>query len=80
MGMGLGPVFSTAVALLSARKSHAIRLRLGWVFATGGMGGAAVPYAIGALASASGNLRIGMTTCFLSCAVIAATAFDARRW
>lgn len=80
MGMGLGPVFSTAVALLSARKSHAIRLRLGWVFATGGMGGAAVPYAIGALASASGDLRIGMTTCFLSCAVIAATAFDARRW
>ena len=80
MGLGLSPVFSTAVALLSARGSRAIRLRLGWVFATGGLGGAAVPYAVGALASASGSLRIGMTACFLSCAVIAATAFDARRW
>ena len=80
MGLGLSPVFSTAVALLSARGSRAIHLRLGWLFATGGLGGAVVPYSIGALAGASGSLRIGMTTCFLSCAVIAATTFDARRW
>jgi FHS family glucose/mannose:H+ symporter-like MFS transporter len=80
LGLGLSPVFSTAVAMLSAKASTAIRLRLGWVFAAGGLGGAIVPYSIGVLADTSGSLRIGMTVCFLACAIIAATAFDARRW
>jgi fucose permease len=66
MGAGFAPVFPTAVSLLTASISDEWRPRLGWVYAAGGLGGAAVPYAIGALSNATGNLRSAMSLLLLA--------------
>ena len=80
LGAGMAPVFPTAVSLLSAKVSDEWRPRLGWVFAAGGLGGAVLPYAIGALSSAASSLRTGMSLCFVAEAVLFATLVDTKRW
>ncbi len=65
MGAGLAPIFPTAVSLLTAKISAEWRPRLGWVYAAGGLGGAAVPYTIGALSNYNGDLRTAMSLLLL---------------
>jgi fucose permease len=67
-GLGLGPVFPTAVALFQDRAGTASARLIGLVFAAAGCGGGALPWLVGAISSGCGNLRVGMA------ATLAATA------
>jgi fucose permease len=65
-GAAFAPIFPTAIAVLSAELSPASRERLGWMFAAGGLGGAVLPFCIGALSSAFSSLRTGMSLLLLA--------------
>ena len=59
-GLGMGPLFPTAVALFHARAGAASERLMGLVFAASGCGGGALPWLIGLISSATGSLRIGL--------------------
>ncbi len=61
IGLGCAAIFPTAIAILSHRLSGRSGSKLGLMFASAGLGAAVLPYGIGALSSASQNLRIGMS-------------------
>jgi fucose permease len=59
-GLGLGPVFPTSVALFQDRAGATSARLIGFVFASAGCGGGALPWLIGAISSGSGSLRAGL--------------------
>jgi len=59
-GLGLAPIFPTAMAVLSNSLAGQSGTKLGWMFAAAGLGGAVLPPCIGALSSFSHDLRTGM--------------------
>lgn len=61
IGLGCAAVFPTAIALLSPRLSGYSGSTLGFMFASAGLGAAVLPFCVGALSSATHNLRIGMS-------------------
>ncbi len=61
IGLGCAAIFPTAIAILSHRLSGQLGSKLGFMFASAGLGAAVLPYCVGALSSASQNLRIGMS-------------------
>jgi len=82
-GFGLAPIFPTTIAYLSHRLGGQSGARLGWMFAAAGLGGAAVPYFVGAVSSATGKLVLGFATlilaeCLLFCANLVTAAQGAR--
>jgi fucose permease len=80
LGLGLAPLFPTAVSVLSEKISAEWRPRLGWVFAAGGLGGAVLPYGIGALSNAFSSLRQGMSLLLVAEIVLLFILFQMRRW
>jgi fucose permease len=60
VGVGCAAIMPTAIAILSQRLAGQSGSKLGFMFACAGLGAAVVPYAIGALSSATRNLRFGM--------------------
>ena len=54
-GLGCGPIFPLLAARLLGRAGTS--RHLGWVFAMGGSGGAALPWLTGLISSQSGSLR-----------------------
>ena len=61
-GLGFAPIFPTAIAVLSGSLAGQSGTKLGWMFASAGLGGAVLPYCIGTLSTIShNNLRTGMT-------------------
>jgi fucose permease len=60
VGLGLAPIFPTAIAILSNSLAGQSGTKLGWMFAAAGLGGAVLPPCIGALSSLSHSLRTGM--------------------
>lgn len=60
VGLGFAPIFPTAIAVLSNSLAGGSGTKLGWMFASAGLGGAVLPPCIGALSSFSSSLRMGM--------------------
>jgi MFS family permease len=60
VGAGCAAIFPTAIAMLSQRLSGQSGSRLGFMFASAGLGAAALPFCIGSLSAASHSLRTGM--------------------
>lgn len=60
VGAGCAPIFPTTIAVLSEQFSKQSLEKLGWMFAAGGLGGAVLPFLIGALSHVSASLRTGM--------------------
>jgi fucose permease len=58
-GLGLAPVNPTIVATFTTRLGSAAARWTGLVFASAGLGGAAVPWVVGAMSSHFTSLRIG---------------------
>jgi fucose permease len=69
-GLGLGPIFPTAIAMFQNRAGDASARLLGLVFAVSGCGGAVTPWLVGVVSSASGNLRFGMLLALASAVVM----------
>ena len=65
-GAGCAAIFPTAIARLSHRLTGHSGTTLGFVFASAGLGAAVLPFGVGALSSATQNLRIGMTLLFVA--------------
>ncbi len=59
-GLGFAPIFPTAIAILSYSLAGQSGTKLGWMFASAGLGGAVLPPCIGAVSSFSHSLRLGM--------------------
>ena len=60
IGIGCAAVFPTALAILSQRLGAQAGSKLGFVFASAGLGAAVMPYGVGWLSTATGDLRSGM--------------------
>jgi fucose permease len=58
-GLGLAPVFALTISLLAEQEERSRRRAGGWVFALGGMGGAALPWLSGRVASLRGSIHSG---------------------
>lgn len=78
-GVAFAPVFPTAIAVLSQQLSPASRQRLGWMYAAGGLGGAVLPFCIGALSASTHSLRLGMGLLLLGEAVMLSACLALRR-
>ena len=66
LGLGLAPIFPTAIAVLSNSLGGQSGTKLGYMFAAAGLGGAVLPPLIGTLSSRSESLRTGMTILVLA--------------
>jgi fucose permease len=75
VGAGCAAIFPTAIAMLSQRLSVQSGSRLGFMFASAGLGAAALPFCIGSLSAASQNLRLGMSLLVVAEAGLFATHF-----
>lgn len=75
IGAGCAPIFPTTIAVLSQQFSEESLEKLGWMFAAGGLGGAVLPFFIGALSHATASLRTGM--CILLVSELAMLAMHA---
>ncbi len=75
-GLGLGPVFPTAVAIFQEKLKAEAAPLIGFVFAAAGCGGGALPWVIGTVSSTSGSLRIGLASTLAAMAAM----LIARRW
>jgi fucose permease len=60
-GAGLAPVFPSFVTLFQQAAGESTARWIGVVLAAGGFGGAALPWMVGWVSSASGGLRSGMS-------------------
>lgn len=58
-GLGLAPVFALTISLLAEQEERSGRRAGGWVFALGGMGGAALPWLSGRVANLRGSIHAG---------------------
>lgn len=56
-GLGMAPLFPTAMAVFQRKAQGASMQLIGYIFAASGFGGAVIPWAIGVLSSATGSLR-----------------------
>jgi fucose permease len=56
-GLGMAPIFPVTVAAYADRAGPSAS---GLVFSAGGLGGAVIPWLVGAVSTASGSLRIGL--------------------
>ena len=74
-GFGLAPVNPTILALFTARLGETAKAWMGPVFAASGLGGAVIPWLVGAASSAAGSLRAGIA---VTLACIAAMLFAAK--
>jgi FHS family glucose/mannose:H+ symporter-like MFS transporter len=59
-GLGLASIFPISVSLLPVWFGDSARRASGAVFASGNMGGAALPWVVGAVSTRFGSLRIGL--------------------
>jgi fucose permease len=75
VGLGLAPIFPTAIAVLSNSLAGQSGTKLGWMFAAAGLGGAVLPPCIGALSSFSQSLRTGMAILLVAEAALLAAHF-----
>ncbi len=62
VGLGCAAIFPTAIAVLTQRLHGQSGSALGFMFASAGLGAAALPFCIGTVSAATGNLRIGMSS------------------
>ena len=74
-GLGLAPIFPTAIAVLSNSLAGQSGTKLGWMFAAAGLGGAVLPPCIGAVSSFSHDLRIGMLILLMAEAALLGSHF-----
>jgi len=58
-GLGLAALFPLTVSLLAARTAASGSRSTGWLFAVGGLGGAALPWATGRIAAGAGAFSRG---------------------
>lgn len=65
-GLGLAPVFALTISLLAEQEERSGRRAGGWVFALGGMGGAALPWLSGRVASLRGSIHSGYSVPILA--------------
>jgi fucose permease len=79
VGLGLAPIFPTAIAILSNSLAGQSGTKLGWMFAAAGLGGAVLPPCIGALSSFSQSLRTGMAILLVAEAALLASHFVMSR-
>lgn len=77
-GAAFAPIFPTTIAVLSNHLSAESRERLGWMYAAGGLGGAVLPFCIGAFSSAAHSLRAGLGLLLVAQGVMLA-AYSALR-
>ena len=78
-GFGLSIVFPTTIAQLSRRFANASARAAAAAFACAGLGGATVPWLVGAWSTAAGSLRAGLVVPLIGCLVmIALHAYRAR--
>lgn len=59
-GVGMAPLFPTAVAMFEEKSGRAAMRLTGYIFAGAGLGGAVIPWLAGVLSSTTGNLRAAM--------------------
>ena len=79
IGLGCAAIFPTALAILSHRLSGQSGSKLGFMFASAGLGAAVLPYGIGVLSSASQNLRLGMSLLLFAEAALLVAHFAMSR-
>lgn len=79
VGLGLASVFPIVIALMSKTFGGASRRVAGWMFALAGLGGAALPWLVGALSTAFGGLRAGLVAPLAGCLAMAALVRLVRR-
>lgn len=78
-GLGLSVVFPIFIAWLSQKYGVRARNLAGAMFALAGMGGAVMPWLVGALSNRSGNLRAGLLVPLAGCAMMLGTVAVLRR-
>lgn len=61
VGLGLGPIFANTLAYFLDHFGEGADRLTGFLFASGGVGGALLPLLIGRLSDASGDLRLALT-------------------
>lgn len=75
VGLGCAAVMPTAIAILSHRLAGQSGSKLGFMFACAGLGAALLPYAIGAVSSATQSLRLAMWLLVFAEALLLAANF-----
>lgn len=77
-GLGLAPVFPVAIAALSHVFGQKASRVAGVTFAMAGLGGATVPWLVGALSTRSGSLRLALGVPLVCVAAMLALQFSSR--
>ncbi|HEV2697739.1 MAG TPA: MFS transporter [Terriglobales bacterium] len=75
-GLGLASIFPISVSLLPVWFGDSARRASGAVFGSGNMGGAALPWVVGAVSTHFGGLRAGFTVPLLGVAIMFAFYFS----
>jgi MFS transporter, FHS family, glucose/mannose:H+ symporter len=73
VGLGLSIVYPIFISWLSQRYRVRARHIAGAMFAFGGLGGATIPWLVGALSTRCGNLRVGLLVPLAGCAIMLGT-------
>jgi FHS family glucose/mannose:H+ symporter-like MFS transporter len=60
-GLGIGPIFPTAVAAFHDSTGPDAARLIGFVFAAAGLGGGVLPWLIGTVSSSTGSLRLALS-------------------
>lgn len=74
-GAGLAPIYPTAVAIFSSNSGSSPPPKAGLVFAAGALGGAIVPWVVGAVSTGIHDLRAGMLLPLACIAVMVVVQF-----
>lgn len=69
-GLGLAPVFPILVAWLTETLGADAHWAGGLMFGSAGLGGAVLPWLVGAVSTQAGSLRVGLGVPFLSCVLM----------
>lgn len=67
-GLGLAPLFPLAILFFTQQFGASSSKFAGQIFALGGLGGAVLPFATGALSTRFQSLRLGLTVCLVAVA------------
>ena len=78
-GLGLGPIFPTLMALFTGRMRGAASWIKGFPFLLGNLGGASLPWAVGLVSAASGQLQTALFVPFLAGALLLPLTLLIRR-
>jgi MFS transporter, FHS family, glucose/mannose:H+ symporter len=70
VGLGLAPMYPILVAWLSEALGTDVEWASGLMFGAAGLGGAVLPWLVGATSTAAGSLRVGLGVPLLSCVMM----------